>query len=141
MPVAIVQTPEKVSSWVMLMEGASKQPVPRRRSQRIVMRVPLLINSADSAAATEWEPVETIVISLYGGLIRTRQEFGVGTTLDIRMRNRSRWARARVVRVAPAANGGGFELGFEILDQPGFWEMNFLPDRWSGKVPLPAGKR
>jgi hypothetical protein len=125
----------------MLMEGVSTQPAPRRRSQRIVMRVPLLINSADSTAATEWEPVETVVISLYGGLMRTRQEFGVGTTLDIRMRNRDRSTRGRVVWMAPGANSRGFELGFEILDPPGFWEMNFPPDRWEEKTLSPAGKR
>jgi hypothetical protein len=126
---------------VVLMEGVSMEPASRRRSQRIVMRVPLLINAADCSAGTEWEPVETIVIGLHGGLIRTRQKFGVGTTLDICMRHRDRFARGRVVWVAPETNGQGFDLGFEILDQPGFWEMNFPPDRWPGRMPLPAGRR
>jgi hypothetical protein len=123
----------------MLMEGVSTQPA-RRRSQRIVVRIPLLVNSAEAGAATEWEPVETVVISLYGGLIRTRQQFGVGTTLDIRMRNRDRSTQGRVVWLAPGANSPGFELGFEILDQPGFWEMNFPPDHREEKTLPPAGQ-
>lgn len=75
--------------------------------------------------------METVVISLHGGLIRTRQKFPVGTTLDIRMRHKERTTRGRVVWTAMEANGKGFELGFEILEPPGFWEINFPPDRWS----------
>jgi hypothetical protein len=105
--------------------------ITRRRSLRIVMRIPLLISSADASAPSEWEPVETIVVSLHGGMFRTRQKFVAGTKLDIRMRNRERSARGRVVWVSSDSNGRGYDLGFEILDQIGFWEINFPPDRWT----------
>ena len=74
-------------SLVPLMEGTSTERASRRRSLRIVMRVPLYVSPADAPATAEWEPVETLVISLHGGMIRSRQQFPVGTTLDIRMRN------------------------------------------------------
>ena len=111
------------------MAEAPKNSTRRRRSLRIVMRIPLIVNSSDETA--EWEPVETVVISLHGGLIRTRQHFGVGATLDIRMRLKERSTRGRVVWTKVNGDGKGFEVGFEILDQPGFWEVNFPPDRWS----------
>jgi hypothetical protein len=97
---------------------------------RCVVRIPLLVNAVDSTEETEWEPVETIVVSLHGGLIRTRQKFPVGTTLDIRLRDVPRSTQGRVVWMATGGNGGVFELGFEILGQPGFWEIKFPPDRW-----------
>lgn len=108
--------------------------ITRRRSLRIVMRIPLLISSADASAPSEWEPVETVVISLHGGMIRTRQKFVAGTKLDIRMRNRDRSARGRVVWTSSDSNGKGYDVGFEILDQNGFWEINFPPDRWTAKA-------
>lgn len=117
----------------MPMEGAQK-PLPRRRSARIILRIPLLVNVADSRANTEWEPVETIMVSQHGGMIRARQKFQVGATLDIRVRNRERSARARVVWRSSEVTPRGIELGFEILNETGFWEMKFPRDRWSEKA-------
>ncbi len=117
------------------MEGNHNQElVPQRRSSRIVMRVPLLINAADGSADTEWEQVQTVVVSQYGGLIRTQQKFSVGMMLDIRMRNKERSARGRVVWSSLRFTPQGADLGFEILDNPGFWEITFPPDRWPERM-------
>ncbi len=111
---------------------AEDKPHPRRRSARIVLRVPLFINACDSNGETEWEPVETVMVSLHGGMLRARQSFKVGDTLDIRVRDKDRSARAKVVWTSTEVTQQGVvELGFEILDQEGFWEINFPPDRWS----------
>lgn len=115
------------------MEGVSTDRTLRRRSMRIVMRVPLYVSPAGAPATAEWEPVETLVISMYGGMIRSRQRFPVGTTLDIRTRNTQRFTRGRVVWTAVGAREFAFEVGFEILEPPGFWEVNFPEDRWAGK--------
>ena len=105
---------------------------PRRRSARMVLRVPLFINSSDSNGETDWEPVETVMVSLHGGMLRAKQNFQVGDTLDLRVRDKERSARARVVWATSEVTAGGVvELGFEILDQEGFWEIKFPPDRWS----------
>src|SRR2546425_10182948 len=37
----------------------------RRRSSRMVLRVPLLINAVDSSGEASWEQVETVVVSLH----------------------------------------------------------------------------
>ena len=57
-----------------LREELSTERTYRRRSLRIVMRVPLFVNPTDAPATAEWEPVETLVISLHGGMIRSRQQ-------------------------------------------------------------------
>jgi hypothetical protein len=113
------------------MEEASPERILRRRSLRIVMRVPLYVSPTGASATSDWEPVETLVISLHGGLIRSRQRFPVGTTLDIRMRNDQRLTRGRVVSTAAGPKDHDFEIGFEILEPPGFWEIKFPEDRWT----------
>jgi len=115
------------------MEEASTERAFRRRSLRIVMRVPLYVCPSNAPATEEWEPVETLVISLHGGMIRSRRKFSIGTTLDIRMRNQQRFTRGRVVWTAVGAQDLPFELGFEILEPPGFWDIKFPEDRWSEK--------
>ncbi len=120
------------------MEGVSTERTVRRRSLRIVMRVPLYVSPTDAPQSAEWEPVETLVISLHGGMIRSRQRFPIGTTLDIRMQSNQRFTRGRVVWAATEARDLAFEIGFEILDPPGFWEVKFPKDRWSeAEQPFP----
>ena len=111
-----------------------------RRSARMVLRVPLLINALDSNGDTQWEPVETVMVSLHGGMLRAKQNFQVGDTLDIRVRNKDRSAHARVVWATSEVTANGVELGFEILDQDAFWEINFPTDRWSQR-PQPANSK
>ena len=115
------------------MEGVSTERTFRRRSLRIVMRVPLYVSPINAPATEEWEPVETLVISLHGGMIRSRKRFPIGTTLDIRMQNEQRFTRGRVVWTAAGTRGLAFEIGFEILEPPGFWDIKFPEDRWSDK--------
>lgn len=112
-------------------EAGKIAEAPRRRSARILMRIPLFVNMAGHEVPTEWEPVVTILVSKHGGLIRTRQGFQIGVTLDMRMQNKDRWTKARVVWRSPRSNGQGYDLGFEIMDDPTFWEIDFPPDRWS----------
>lgn len=126
---ATIQTHDRFR-WAH-MEGVATEQACRRRSVRMVMRVPLFVNPVDAPVTSEWEAVETMVISLHGGLLCSRQQFPVGTVLDIRMRNVERFTRGRVVWTALRPAGTTFEVGFETLD-PGFWEISFLEDRWSG---------
>lgn len=97
----------------------------------MVMRVRLFVSPTNAPATAEWEPVETLVISLHGGLIRSRQQFPVGMTLDIRMQSNQRFTRGRVVWSGAGARDLDFEVGFEILEPPGFWGIKFPEDRWS----------
>jgi hypothetical protein len=119
---------------VALMEGVSTERVVRRRSLRIVMRVPLYVSPIDAPGTADWEAVETLVISLHGGMIRSRQRFPIGTTLDIRMQNKQRFTRGRVVCTVAGTSDLAFDIGFEILEPPGFWEIRFQEDRWTEGV-------
>jgi len=106
----------------------------KRRSARIVLRVPLLVNVADSSPESPWESVETVMVSKHGAMIRAKSGFQVGDTLDIRVRNGDRSARARVVWTSSQVTSHGIELGFELLDEEGFWEVKFPPDHTSERT-------
>ncbi len=93
-----------------------------------MLRLPLIIGAADPNLAFDWENVETIIVSLHGGMIRTHQQIRVGSILEIRLRDKERAAHARVVWTSVEGTPQGIELGFEILDDDGFWEMKFPPD-------------
>ncbi len=115
----------------MATETVTENPTYRRRSTRIVLRVPLAVNVAGASPETQWEPVETVTVSQHGGMIRTQRDFHVGDTLEIRVRNGDRSAQARVAWKSTTITPNGVELGFEILDEDGFWEIKFPDDRWS----------
>lgn len=100
----------------------------RRRSSRIVLRIPLLMNTSDPSAETQWEPVETILLSKHGGMVRSKQHFPVGAKLDIRVRNKELSAQARVVWTSATRTAQGVELGFEIIGEDGFWDIKFPPE-------------
>jgi len=91
----------------------------------MVMRVPLLVNPAGAPPLSEWEPVDTVVISLHGGMIRAHHRIPVGTTIDIRMRRTQRSTQGRVVWSEGVASTSTTEMGFEFLEPPGFWEVRF----------------
>jgi len=110
--------------------NTAEKMMPRRRSSRILLRVPLIVNVVGDSSETKWEPVETITVSKHGAMIRTQQDFRVGDTLEIRVRNKDRSARARVAWKSSKVTSQGVELGFEILDEDGFWEISFPPERW-----------
>jgi hypothetical protein len=106
---------------------------PRRRSTRILLRLPLLINALRASEEPAWERVETVTISKHGAMVRTRENYQVGDALEIHMREKGRSAHAKVVWTSSQVTPQGIELGFEIQDDDEFWEVNFPPDRWSGR--------
>jgi PilZ domain len=103
----------------------------QRRSARIVLRIPLFIHLAEGSLDADWEPVETLIVSKYGGLTRTKNCYRVGARIDIRMQRGNRSARARVVWTSALPDSKLHDLGFEIMADPEFWEINFPPDRWT----------
>ena len=68
------------------------------------------------------------MLSRHGGLMRAHLDLGVGASIEIRMRNPDRTAHARVVWTSSKPTPQGMELGFEIIDHPGFWEIRFPAD-------------
>jgi hypothetical protein len=117
----------------LLMGDDKETGTARRRSTRILLRIPLIINAVRRADDPAWERVETVTVSKHGGMVRAHETYSVGDTLEIHIREKGRSARARVVWMSSRVTAQDVELGFEILDDQAFWEITFPPDRWSGR--------
>ena len=117
-----------MTSPAVMTDNSKLNPPLRRRSGRILLRLPLIIGSADPDPAADWENVETIMVSLHGGMVRTHLDLRVGAIMEIRMRGKAQVAHARVAWTSAEKTPQGIELGFEIIDQQGFWEIKFPPD-------------
>ena len=117
----------------LLMGDGKESGTSRRRSTRILLRIPLIINAVRQADNPAWEQVETVIVSKHGGMVRAHEAYSVGDTLEIHIREQGRSARARVVWTSSRVTAHDIELGFEILDDQSFWEITFPPDRWSGR--------
>jgi hypothetical protein len=130
----MVRTPGRFPRVTSMETETAEKITPQRRSARILLRIPLIVNVVGDNAETDWEPVETITVSQHGAMIRTKQNFRVGDTLDIRVRDKDRSTHARVAWRSTKLTPQGVELGFEILGEDGFWEITFPPDRWSRKA-------
>ncbi|MBI4164184.1 MAG: PilZ domain-containing protein [Acidobacteria bacterium] len=115
------------------MDDSNETGTARRRSTRILLRVPLFINALRQSDEPTWERVETVTVSKHGGMVRAREPYNVGDTLEIHIREKGRSARARVVWTSSRVTAQGIELGFELLDDEAFWEITFPPDRWTGR--------
>lgn len=95
----------------------------RRRSRRIVARIPLAVQPVDP-------PVDavTAVINLHGALILAPMPYPIGTTLAVTNRETGAVTRGRVVWVAeeaPGVNKVGVEFEAAVAD---FWGASYSPE-------------
>lgn len=99
----------------------------RRRGQRAVLRVPVLLHYAPPNLATQVIPVHTLSVNDHGALVLSPRDFLVGCELELENRQAHKYIHCRVKR-APKETPEGFQIALEF-DQPsiGFWPVSFPP--------------
>ena len=108
------------------------QPVPekRRRSQRVVMRIPIAI-SGDSTEGAFREESHTLVINAHGALITLGALVTRGQPLKLENRSSLEQHTCLVVHVGPAVEGKS-QVGIEFTQPaPHFWHVAFPPQDWA----------
>ena len=98
-----------------------------RRGVRLTRRMHVTIRGVDSPACA-FELAETIVISRHGGLLSTRAQFFQGDQIFLWWPEGRRGTNVRVVNRRPSGTAGLTELGFEFVQDFGFWGMEFPDD-------------
>jgi len=108
--------------------ATARAMIERRRSSRIVIRIPVRILGAAAHDEPLGIPAEAIAISHNGALLRTAFSPALGSRIEI-LNVRSQEIREfRVIRVSRSAADASFELGVEILHPArNFWGVS-LPD-------------
>ena len=105
-------------------------PSNRRRSERVLLQVPIIVRSQNRQGQTIEEESRTEVVNAHGGLTKLKMELLAGQPIVL-INARSKMEQScRVVRVEHGM-GTISAVAFEF-DQPApqFWPVTFPPEDW-----------
>lgn len=101
----------------------------RRRSQRVVIRIPVKLHFTLESRSEVLE-AKTVVVNDHGALLICARVFPTGTRLEVENLRNGRRHPCRVLRV-PRITDMGFEVPVEFdSPAPGFWGISFPPPNW-----------
>lgn len=104
-------------------------PQEKRRSQRVVIRIPVRVHYVLDNKPCVLEAT-TVVVNDHGCLMICARVFAVGTRMQIEMVSNGQRQFGHVLR-APRMTPLGFELAVEFERVvPGFWGIAFPPADW-----------
>lgn len=107
----------------------------RRRSQRVLLRLPILIVARGADNRHESENAFTINVSAHGALLLLSMRVSLNQKILIRHIETLEEQFVRVIHVTPAAEGKS-EVGVDFLKPaPKFWRISFPPDDWTPHDP------
>ena len=106
-------------------------PENRRRSERVVLRMTVLLVAEDEDRKQVQERAETQVVNAHGGLLKLRQHLHVGQSFLLNNPKNGSEMSCRVVRIEE--DGMDFyKLAFEFdRPAPNFWPIVFPPADWT----------
>jgi hypothetical protein len=105
-------------------------PENRRRSERVVLRLAVIVVAEDEDRKQIQENAETQVVNAHGGLLRMRQHLHVGQSFLLNNPQNGSEMSCRVVRIEE--DGMDFyRIAFEFdRPAPNFWPIVFPPADW-----------
>lgn len=106
-----------------------------RRSQRIVLSLPVTVeaDSADQPPFTEL--THTLVVNAHGALIALAMRVAIGHRLLLENQQTRKTQPSRVVYLGPVHEGKTL-IGVAFLTRaPGFWQVSFPPGDWTLESP------
>jgi len=110
-------------------------PGPKRRSQRVLMQVPVRLRGLDAQGSTFDEETETLAINAHGALVLLQARVTSGAKIHLRHTRTSEEQECNVVFLGPV-RGNKAEIGLEFsAPRPQFWRVAFPPEDWSPKSP------
>jgi PilZ domain len=107
----------------------------RRRSQRVLMQVPVCVRGTDSQGQAFEEEAETLAINAHGALILVSARLTSGSKVLLQHKRTQEEQECHVAFLGPV-RGGRAEIGLEFSEpRPAFWRVAFPPEDWSSKHP------
>ena len=101
----------------------------RRRSQRVIIRVPIQLEISQAGKDVVVNAV-TVAVNIHGAMVVCPRLLEAGTELVIRNDRTREQATARVTR-APRESAEGFLVPLEFTSpSPKFWQITFPPANW-----------
>jgi hypothetical protein len=110
-------------------------PGPRRRSQRVLMQVPVRLCGTDAQGKTFEEETATLAINAHGALVLMQARVISGGKVQLQHNHTKEEQECHVAFLGPVRSGK-CEVGLEFSDaRPSFWRVAFPPEDWSPKHP------
>lgn len=104
----------------------------RRRSERVLLRVPVRIYGKSKEGRRLEEDAEAVIVSRHGALLRSTSAFQTGTTVDLLNKFSQKQMPFRVIWCSDLAASGRWDVGVESDNAAGdFWGIHFPGQRGS----------
>lgn len=107
-------------------EGAN-----RRRSERVMLKVPVLLSLSSREGLVTEETTSTRVVNAHGGLLGLQMEISAGQQFLLTNSKTGVARECTVVRTQPAPGARGLLVAFQFATPaPNFWPIVFPPKDW-----------
>lgn len=107
----------------------------RRRSERVMLRMSVVVVAEDEDRKQIQEKAETQVVNAHGGLLKMRQHLHVGQSFMLTNPRNSMEMSCRVVRTEEEGMEF-YNVAFEFdRPAPKFWPIVFPPADWTAPRP------
>jgi hypothetical protein len=111
------------------------QAANQRRSQRILLAVPVRVSGKRANGAPFVEHAMTLIVNAHGALLQLEEPVREGQALSVRNVITGEETPCKVVDLSPGTEGAG-EIGVEFIEpNPRFWRVSFPPADWSTRSP------
>ena len=105
-------------------------PDNRRRSQRVILSVPVSV-SGDGPKGKFTEETKTLVVNAHGALITLAAKVSQGQQMELKSASNPEMQSCKVVYIGPAVQGQT-QVGVEFTKPaPHFWHVAFPPENWT----------
>lgn len=107
----------------------------RRRSQRVLMQVPVRVRGEDLGGRAFDEVTETQAISAQGALILLQARVSKGAQITLKHNHTAEELECRIVHLG-FLRDNKVEIGLEFSSpRADFWRVHFPPEDWTPKSP------
>jgi PilZ domain-containing protein len=124
-----------LDSWIAESRETSWLAANRRRSQRVLMKIPVRLSVQAGAASLSQEETHTLAVSAHGALIAVSASLHRGQRLTL-SNIQTKGALECVVVHIDRFPGEHMQVGVEfLLPNPTFWHVAFPPKDWTPRHP------
>jgi PilZ domain len=124
-----------LDAWISESRETSWLAVNRRRSQRVMMKLPIAIANAESSGPRWEEETHTVAVSAHGSLIVLKAPVARGQRLTLTNLSTKAAIECLVAHIDKPSSTP-LQVGVEFLfADPAFWRVAFPPKDWTPRHP------
>jgi hypothetical protein len=120
----VIQSKEKSNRGAALFPGEE-----RRRSQRVIIRVPVTLLVTENGQTVKTS-AHTVAVNIHGAMVVSPRSVDADARLDLVNERTGEKVLSRVTR-SPRESSEGYLIPLEfVTPTPNFWQISFPPTSW-----------